>query len=225
MTGPSGTDPPHEAPREPQIRLRKRRSETVEPQIRPGDFVPWLQWIQEQPVLAIAVLVFCLTAVGGLLLSLPQGLLSAGRSTQQEPVRAPDPPPAAAPAEPAPAPAPAAEPAAPNSWVVKPASPASRRGLALVYAYRELPPGSDSRFEWYVQIQGPRALLDEVDHVRWRMDPPPKNDGGDLVSRDRAEDGFPLFGGGPGGWFRVSATVQFKDGSEDTLSRRIELPE
>jgi hypothetical protein len=57
------------------------------------------------------------------------------------------------------------------------------------------------------------------------MDPPPKNDAGDLVSRDRAQDGFPLFGDGPGGWFGVTATVHFKDGSQETLSRRIELPD
>ena len=222
MTGPAGTEPPHEAPREPQLRLRKRRSEAVEPQIRPGRFVPWLQWIHEQPLLAIAVLLFCLTAVGGLLLTLPPGLLSAGRSTQ-EPVSAPEPAPAA-PAAPD-APAPASEAAAPGPWVARPASAPSPRGLALVYAYRALPPGGDSRYEWYVQVQGRQSLLEEVDQVRWRMDPPSRDDASDLVSRNRAADGFPLFGDGPGGWFGVSATVQFKDGSEDTLSRRIELPD
>jgi hypothetical protein len=221
MSWPPGTEPPHEAPREPPIRLRKRRSDAVEMHIRPGRFVPWLQWIQEQPLLAIAVLLFCLTAVGGLLLSLPPGLLSAGRSTQES-VSAPEPAPAA-PAAPD-APAPASEMAAPGPWVAMPASAPSARGLALVYTYRALPPGGDSRYEWYVQVQGPQPLLEEVDQVRWRMDPPSR-DGGDLVSRNRAADGFPLFGDGPGGWFGVSATVQFKDGSDDTLSRRIELPD
>jgi hypothetical protein len=224
MTGPSGTEPPYEP------RLRKRRtgpdSEAVEPRLRPGLFVAWLQWIQAQPVLAIAVLVFCLTALGGLVLSLPPGLLSSGRST-----RAADPAPASAP-DPVPAdtrpsaePTPASEAAAPSQWVVKPASAPSPRGLALAYAYRALPPGGDSRFDWFVQIKGPQSLLDEVDQVVWRMDPPPKDGGRDLVSRNRAGDGFPLFGDGPGGWFGVSAAVHFKDGTEETLSRRIELPE
>jgi hypothetical protein len=57
------------------------------------------------------------------------------------------------------------------------------------------------------------------------MDPPPKDGGDDLVSRNRADDGFPLFGDGPGGWFGVSATVRYKDGKQETLSRRIELPD
>jgi hypothetical protein len=56
------------------------------------------------------------------------------------------------------------------------------------------------------------------------MDPPPKNEG-ELVSRDRAADGFPLFGDGPGGWFGVSAVARYRDGREETLSRRVELPE
>jgi hypothetical protein len=216
-------EPPQE-PATPPFRFRKR--EAVEPRVRTGLFVPWLEWIQAQPFLAGAVLLFCLVAVGGLLLSLPPGLLSAGRSTGA-PADVRDPvavdtesPTPATPVEPAPA----SEAATPSSWVVKPASAASPRGLALVYAYRALAPGGDSRFEWYVQIRGPRPLLDEVDHVRWQMDPPPKNDG-EMISRDRAADGFPLFGDGPGGWFGVSATLHFKDGSQDTLSRRIELPE
>jgi hypothetical protein len=108
---------------------------------------------------------------------------------------------------------------------VKPPSTPSPRGLALAYAYRPRPSGGDSRFDWYVQIKGPRSLLESVDQVVWRMDPPPKNDGGDLVSRNRAQDGFPLFGDGPGGWFGVTATVHFNDGSVETLSRRIELPD
>ena len=41
----------------------------------------------------------------------------------------------------------------------------------------------------------------------------------------RAADGFPLFGDGPGGWFGVSARIHYRDGQEETLSRRIELSE
>jgi hypothetical protein len=116
------------------------------------------------------------------------------------------------------------EPAARDPWTMQPASAPSPRGLALVYAYRKLPPGGESRYEWFVRLQGGQSLLDGVDMVRWRMDPPPK-DGDDLVSRNRAADGFPLFGDGPGGWFGVSATVRYKDGKEEMLSRRVELPE
>jgi hypothetical protein len=49
--------------------------------------------------------------------------------------------------------------------------------------------------------------------------------GGLIPSRDRAADGFPLFGDGPGGWFGVSARIRYRDGQEETLSRRIELSE
>jgi hypothetical protein len=87
-----------------------------------------------------------------------------------------------------------------------------------------LPPGGESRYEWIVQIVGARPVLDGVDVVCWRMEPPPK-DGDDLISRDRAADGFPLFGDGPGGWFGVSATISYRDGEEEILSRRIELSE
>jgi hypothetical protein len=201
------------------------------PRVRPGLFVPWGQWIREQPLLTAAVLLFCVTSIGGLVLSLPPGFWSSGRST-----RIADPPPASAPepaaadaSAPSPAipaePAPASEATAPGDWVVKPPSAPSPRGLALAYAYRPLPPGGDSRFDWFVQIKGPQTLLESVDHVVWRMDPPPRHDGGDLVSRNRAQDGFPLFGDGPGGWFGVIATVHFNDGSVETLSRRIELPD
>jgi hypothetical protein len=201
----------------------------AEPRLTPGLFLPWLQWIQEQPLLAGAVLVFCVTAVGGLVLTLPPGFWSAGGSTRvadQAATRDPSPSdtPRPSPATPA-EPAPASEASAPASWVVKEPSAPSPRGLALAYGYRPLPPGGDSRFDWFVQIRGPQSLLEAVDQVVWRMDPPPKNDAADLVSRDRAQDGFPLFGDGPGGWFGVTATVHFKDGSQDALSRRIELPD
>ena len=92
------------------------------------------------------------------------------------------------------------------------------------YRYRARPPGSESRFDWIVQVRGDGALLDGVELVTWQMDPPPTSEG-ELMSRDRARDGFPLFGYGPGGWFRVSATVRFKDGGTETLGRRVELPE
>ena len=73
-------------------------------------------------------------------------------------------------------------------------------------------------------MRGPRPVLDAVDVVTWTMEPGAKNDG-DLTSRNRAADGFPLFGDGPGGWFGVSARIRFRDGTEEALSRRIELPD
>jgi hypothetical protein len=73
-------------------------------------------------------------------------------------------------------------------------------------------------------VRGPRPVLDAVDVVTWTMEPAARNDG-DLTSRNRAADGFPLFGDGPGGWFGVSARIGFRDGTEEALSRRIELPD
>jgi hypothetical protein len=162
---------------------------------------------------------------------LPSGIGPADRRNQVPEDEARESAPATVPEETAsPSPdAPASKPVAREAvardpWTVQPASAPSPRGLALVYAYRKLPPGGESRYEWFVRLQGIRSLLDGVDLVRWRMDPPAK-DGNDLVSRNRAADGFPLLGDGPGGWFGVSATVRYKDGTEETLSRRIELPE
>lgn len=189
----------------------------------------WLQWVRTRPALAVAVLVFCLTAVVGLVLSLPPGMMSAGRSSRVAERASAEP--AAAPAGTAPrgpgAPAdeaPESEPVATGPWVVESASPPSPRGLALIYAHRTLPPGGESRFEWVVRLQGARSVLEGVDMVGWRMDPPAKN-GGEFVSRNRAGDGFPLLGHGPGGWFGVAATVRYKDGNEESLSHRIELPD
>ena len=96
--------------------------------------------------------------------------------------------------------------------------------MSLGYRYRTLPAGSESRYEWIVQVRGVRSVLDAIDIVSWRMEPAAKN-GADFVSRDRAADGFPLFGQGPGGWFGVSATIRYQDGGEETLARRIELSE
>jgi hypothetical protein len=67
-------------------------------------------------------------------------------------------------------------------------------------------------------------MLDDVEVVSWRMEPAAKN-GAEFTSRDRAADGFPLFGEGPGGWFGVSARVRYRDGAEESLARRIELPD
>jgi hypothetical protein len=167
-------------------------------------------------------------AVVGLIMSLPAGLMPAGRTAR--PAGSAGTSPAAAPPFEAPASrlpsSPAAEPPAdrPGPWVEEAASPPSARGLALVYRHRLLPPGGESRYQWIVQVRGPRPELDAVDVVTWTMDPAAKNDG-DLTSRDRAADGFPLFGDGPGGWFGVSARIRFRDGTEETLSRRIELPD
>jgi hypothetical protein len=162
-------------------------------------------------------------------MSLPSGLMPRGRTTRPTTnlpatVTTPEAPrerPASRiPGEPA-ADAPAAQ---PGPWIEEAPSPPSARGLALVYRHRLLPPGGESRYEWIVQVRGPRPLLDAVDVVTWVMEPAAKNDG-DLTSRNRAADGFPLFGDGPGGWFGVSAKVRFKDGTEETVSRRIELPD
>jgi hypothetical protein len=191
----------------------------------------WLAWARANPLLAGMVFVFCVGALAALLLSLPPGLLRSAPHGQSRVAARPhvaDEPAASASAgggsgawQPETSPSdPPAEP-----WVDGGApSPPSPRGLSLVYRYRTLPPGGESRFDWIVQIRGEDAVLDGVDLVTWEMDPPPK-DGGELVSRDRARDGFPLFGDGPGGWFGVSATVRFKDGGAETLRRRVELPE
>ena len=186
----------------------------------------WLGWARANPLLAGTVLVFCAGALAALLLSVPTGLLHSTSHGQSR--GAARPPgvdeksvggsgswqPEASPSD-----------GAAGPWVDGgAASPPSPRGLSLVYRYRTLPPGGASRFDWIVQIHGDDAVLGAVDLVTWHMDPPPK-DTGELVSRDRARDGFPLFGDGPGGWFGVSATVRFRDGSAETLSRRVELPE
>ena len=189
----------------------------------------WLAWIRTHPVLAMTVLGFCVVALVGLVMSLPSGLMPRGRTTRPTtnvpaivttPGAPAERPASRIPDEPA-ADAPAAQ---PGPWIEEVPSPPSARGLALVYRDRLLPPGGESRYEWIVQVRGPRPLLDAVDVVTWVMEPAAKNDG-DLTSRNRAADGFPLFGDGPGGWFGVSARVRFKDGTEETVSRRIELPD
>jgi hypothetical protein len=188
--------------------------------------------MRAQPLLAAALLAFCVVAIGGLVASLPRGALSVGRTTRSPggasvsaPVPGPPAPPARVPASRAPA-APAEETpsAGPGPWVEKEPSSPSARGLALVYRYRALPPGGESRYEWIVQVGGARSMLDDVEVVSWRMEPAAKN-GAEFTSRDRAADGFPLFGEGPGGWFGVSARVRYRDGAEESLARRVELPE
>jgi hypothetical protein len=195
----------------------------------------WLAWIRAEPVLALAVIGFCVVAIVALALSLPRGTLSRGRTSRGAggaSVVAPaspasvaprDAPLSRAPVSRAPDSAADTAPGAePGPWVEKAASPASARGSSLVYRYRTLPPGGESQYEWIAQVQGARSLLDGIEVVTWRMEPAAKN-GADFVSRDRAADGFPLFGHGPGGWFELSATVRYRDGAEETLTRRIEL--
>jgi hypothetical protein len=183
--------------------------------------------MRNQPLLAVAVVGFCVVAVVGLLISLPAGLLPAGRTARV--ARSARVPPPTAPSESPPSRIPSELPAAapssePGPWVEEAPSPPSTRGLALVYRHRLLPPGGDSRYEWIVRVLGPRPVLDAVDVVTWVMEPAARNDG-DLTSRNRPADGFPLFGDGPGGWFGISARIRFRDGTEETLSRRIELPD
>lgn len=195
----------------------------------------WGAWIRAHPGLAAAFLGFCLVAVVGLVVSLPRGILSTGRTSRPATGASVSAPPGralpASPASPAPrvpgpraTETPRAEPGATGPWVEEAASAPSARGLVLVYRHRTLPPGGESRYEWIVQLRGARPVLDGVEVVSWRMEPAAKN-GADFVSRDRAADGFPLFGHGPGGWFGVSATVRYQDGGEETLARRIELPD
>jgi hypothetical protein len=212
--------------------LRPAASPLRRPQrgIPGGVLVGWLAWVRAQPVLAAALLGFCVIAVGGLILSLPRGTppaggqrggrVSASAPAARGPIVSPETPTSRVPDGPA-GEAPAVE---PGPWVEVAPSPPSARGLALVYRHRTLPPGGESRFEWIVQVRGARSVLDSVDAVKWGMDPAPKNEG-ELISRGRAADGFPLFGDGPGGWFGVFATVQYRDGGEETLSRQIELPD
>jgi hypothetical protein len=195
----------------------------------------WLAWSRAEPVLALAVVGFCVVAIGALALSLPRGTLTSSRASRGASgasVEAPSSPASVAPRDAPLSRAPASrapdteanKPAgpAPGPWVEKAASPSSARGQSLVYRYRTLPPGGESQYEWIAQVQGARSVLDGVEVVTWRMEPAAKN-GADFVSRDRAADGFPLFGHGPGGWFELSATVRYRDGAEETLTRRIEL--
>jgi hypothetical protein len=91
-----------------------------------------------------------------------------------------------------------------------------------VYRYRTLLAGGESKYEWIIHVRGTRPVLGVVDMVSWRMEPAARK-GADFVSRDRAADGFPLFGHGSGGWFGISATVRYHDGGEETLTRRIDL--
>ncbi len=203
-----------------------------------GERVParagWADWVRAHPGLTAAVLGFCLVAAVGVLASLPRGFLLSGRMSrpptgasataprEERPVASRDRPASRLPEAPRKAPAP--EPAAAGPWVEEAPAEASGRGLALAYRYRALPPGRESRYEWMIQVRGARSVLDGVEAVTWRMEPAAKN-GADFVSRDRAGDGFPLFGHGPGGWFGVSATVRYQDGGEESLRRRIEFPD
>jgi len=235
----AGAEAPDDRPRD------RRRSPRPGPARGPGDrpgptgraSLPggWLDWVRAQPGLAAACLAFCLVAIVGLTVSLPRGILSTGRASRPATGASASVPPArplaARPESPAPrvpgppaAETPRPEPGATGPWVEEAASAPSARGLALAYRYRTLPPGGESQYEWIVQLSGGRPVLDGVDVVNWRMEPAAKN-GADFVSRDRASDGFPLFGHGPGGWFGVSATVRYQDGGEETLDRRIEFPD
>jgi hypothetical protein len=192
-------------------------------------------WVRVHRGLTLALVGFCLAAVVGAVASLPRGAWLSGRvsrpatgATASGPrASAPDTPverPASRLAEPTAPKTSVPEPAVAAPWVEEAATQASSRGLALVYRYRTLPPGAESRYEWIIQLRGARPLLDGVDVVTWRMEPAAKN-GTDFTSRDRAADGFPLFGHGPGGWFGVTATVRYQDGGEESLSRRIEFPD
>jgi hypothetical protein len=225
----AGADEPGDGPGAPRER-RQLEPRGVERVTRPGGggaLTLWLGWIRAQPLLAVALLGFCVVAVVGLLVSLPSGLLPAGH-TDRPPRTATVPTPAVpseSPASRIPSEPPAPEPSTqPGPWIEEAPSSPSALGLALVYRHRLLPPGGESRYEWIVQVRGPRPVLDAVDVVTWTMEPASKNDG-DLTSRNRAADGFPLFGDGPGGWFGVSARIRFRDGTEEALSRRVELPD
>jgi hypothetical protein len=188
-------------------------------------------WVRAHRGLTVALVVFCVAAVVGAVVSLPRGALLSGRvsrpATGASASRPREESPAAdRPASrlPAPADQPSPEPAGAGPWVHETDAPPSERGLTVVYRYRTLPSGAESRYEWIIQLRGARPVLDGVELVTWRMEPAAKN-GADFESRDRAADGFPLFGHGPGGWFGVTATVRYQDGAEESLPRRIEFPE
>jgi hypothetical protein len=190
----------------------------------------FIEWIRVQPVLAAAMLGFCVVAIVGLVVSVPRGFWS-GRSVGTAHVGTPAPSiPGVGLGAPdggrgdAPGSARGGESGSAGPWVEVAEASTSPRGVSLGYRYRTLPTDSESRYEWMVQVRGVRSVLEAIDVVSWRMEPAAKN-GADFVSRDRAADGFPLFGHGPGGWFGVSATIRYQDGGEETLARRIELSE
>ena len=184
-------------------------------------------WVRAQPFLAMAIIGFCVVAVVGLVVSLPRGVWPT-RSAGRAHVAAPAPPASTGtiPSRPRSSEdvVSRAAPEEPGPWVEPAVPPPSSRGVSLAYRYRTLPPGGESRYEWIVQVRGPTSTLASIDVVSWRMEPAAKN-GADFESRDRAADGFPLFGHGPGGWFGVSATIRYRDGVEESLARRIELSE
>src|SRR5262245_59540117 len=136
------------------------------------------RWIRAQPVLAASVVTFCIVAIAGLLVSLPRGILSTGRTSRpptgasaSAPVKPPGDP---APSSPAPS-GPTGGAAEPGPWIEGATSAASAHGVSLVYHHRTLPPGGESRFEWVVQLHGARPTLDGIDVVTWRMEPAAKN--------------------------------------------------
>jgi hypothetical protein len=71
---------------------------------------------------------------------------------------------------------------------------------------------------WIVQIES--AVLDGVELVTWHG--PGAEGRGELVA-DR--QGRSAVRRRPGGWFGVSADVHFKDGTAETINRRVDLPE
>ncbi len=234
---------PDGSPGAPEGRPPERRGARRSALSGAGERVSAAGWVRAHRGLTLALGVFCLAAVVGVVASLPRGALQSGRMSRpatgasasgprdgaspapaDRPASRPPPPAARSAPSPAPSKAPTPEPAAPGPWVEEAGAPASSRGVAVVYRYRTLPSGSESRYEWIIQLRGARPVLDGVDLVTWRMEPAAKN-GTDFISRDRAADGFPLFGQGPGGWFGVTAAVRYQDGGEESLQRRIEFPE
>src|SRR5215510_1019645 len=109
--------PPSDAAEEPGRRGDERRSgpagEGLVPRPR-----SWREWVRTQPLLAGAVLAFCLVAIGGLMLSLPSGIAPGDRSRRvvEDEGRESAPPAARPPEREAPAQVP---------WTVQPASASS----------------------------------------------------------------------------------------------------
>src|SRR5262245_60828028 len=137
----------------------------------------WVAWARANPFLAAMVAVFCAGSLAAMLLTLPTGFLRSAPPGQRRGATQP-----AARDQPSPAGASgswqheATADAVSGPWVDGAPAPPSPRGLRLAYRYRTRPPGSESRFDWIVQVRGDGALLDGVELVTWQMDPSPRSE-------------------------------------------------
>ena len=200
---------------------------------RVGAPVTWLGWIRKQPLLAAACLGFCLIAIVGLALNLPRGTLSAGRTSRAPRVASSN--------------APATEtPVAPREAPVSraPQRP-GRRGPDRGAGARSL--GPRGAVGAVASRPGPRLSLPDAAAGRRlpvRVDRPgaghPAGAGwdrrGELADgAGREERRRPHLAGsrgrrvsacsatGPAAGSACPPAIRYRDGAEETLSRRIEL--